>query len=82
MKELVEFVAKKLVEQPDRVEVREIEADRLELRVDRSDVGRVIGRRGRTAQAMRTLLRAMVPEGREGRDPELEITAGAESDAE
>lgn len=82
MKELVEFVAKSLVEQPDRVEVREIEADRLELRVDRADVGRVIGRRGRTAQAMRTLLRAMVAEGAEGRDPELEIAACGESDAE
>jgi predicted RNA-binding protein YlqC (UPF0109 family) len=82
MKELVEFVAKHLVEQPDRVEVREIEADRLELRVDRADVGRVIGRRGRTAQAMRTLLRAMASEDPEGRDPELEIAACAESDAE
>jgi predicted RNA-binding protein YlqC (UPF0109 family) len=82
MKELVEFVAKSLVEQPDRVEVREIEADRLELRVDRADVGRVIGRRGRTAQAMRTLLRAMAAEGTGGRDPELEIAACAESDAE
>lgn len=82
MREFVEFVAKTLVEQPDRVQVREIESDRLELRVDRSDLGRVIGRKGRTAQAMRTLLRAMVPERAEGREPELEIAAHTESDAE
>jgi predicted RNA-binding protein YlqC (UPF0109 family) len=82
MRELVEFVAKALVEQPDRVEVREMESDRLELRVDPSDVGRVIGRKGRTAQAMRTLLRAMAPEREQGREPELEIAGHAEPDAE
>jgi predicted RNA-binding protein YlqC (UPF0109 family) len=82
MRELIEFVAKTLVEQPDRVQVREMESDRLELRVDRSDVGRVIGRKGRTAQAMRTLLRAMAPARSEEREPELEIAGHPESDAE
>lgn len=58
-KELVEFIAKGIVENPDEVSVREVRGGKvtvLELRVDRKDVGRVIGKDGRVANAMRTLL--------------------------
>lgn len=59
MKELVEFIAVKLVDLPDEVEIRDFEGERttvLELRVHPEDLGKVIGRQGRTAQALRTLL--------------------------
>lgn len=61
MKELVESIAKALVDRPEAVEVRAIEGTQatvLELRTDPSDVGKVIGREGRTAKAIRTLLGA------------------------
>jgi uncharacterized protein len=51
-----------LVDKPDQVQVRAIEGERVtvfELRVHKSDLGKVIGRQGRTAQAIRTLLNAM-----------------------
>ena len=59
MKELVEFVAKKLVEHPEDVQVRVIENDEgqiIELRVHQEDMGKVIGRNGKTAKAIRSLL--------------------------
>lgn len=59
MKELIEFIAKKLVEHPEDVQVRCIETEdghQYELRVHDDDMGRVIGRDGRTAKALRTLL--------------------------
>lgn len=59
MKELIEFVARSLVDQPDQVNVREIarhDSTVLELRVAPDDLGKVIGRQGRTARAMRVLL--------------------------
>ncbi len=59
MRELVELVAKKLVDHPEDVQVRVIDGDEgqcLELRVHPDDMGRVIGRNGRTAKAIRTLL--------------------------
>ena len=61
MKELIEFVARSLVEKPEEVHVRVINRDDatlLELEVDPSDLGKVIGRQGRTARAIRTLLTA------------------------
>ena len=61
MKELVEVIAKALVDNPDRVQVRMIEGEQLtvfELRVDESDLGKVIGRQGRIAKAIRTILSA------------------------
>ena len=61
MKQLVESIAKALVDQPDRVEVKEIAGEQLtvlELRVATEDLGRVIGKQGRTARAIRTLLAA------------------------
>lgn len=61
MKELVEFVAKSLVDSPDEVKVRVRERDEatvLELSVAPADLGKVIGRQGRTARALRTILSA------------------------
>jgi uncharacterized protein len=62
MKELVEAIAKVLVDNPDAVQVRAIEGEQVtvfELRVHASDLGKVIGRQGRTAQAIRTILSAV-----------------------
>lgn len=59
MKDLVELIAKKLVEHPEDVQVRVIEGERgqsFELRVHPEDMGRIIGKNGRTAKAIRTLL--------------------------
>jgi uncharacterized protein len=59
MKELIEFVAKKLVAHPEDVQVRVIEGEdetTLELSVHDEDMGRIIGKEGRTAKALRTLL--------------------------
>jgi predicted RNA-binding protein YlqC (UPF0109 family) len=61
MKELIELIAKSLVDYPDEVKVREVEGDQttvLELRVADGDLGKVIGRQGRTARAIRTILGA------------------------
>ena len=61
MKELVERIARALVDSPDEVEVTLIEGEQttvLELRVAADDLGKVIGKRGRTARAIRTLLGA------------------------
>lgn len=61
MRDLIEFMAKALVDNPDSVEVREIEGEQssvIELRVSREDLGKVIGKQGRTARAMRTILSA------------------------
>ncbi|MCC6747676.1 MAG: KH domain-containing protein [Deltaproteobacteria bacterium] len=61
MKELIIFMAKALVDQPDRVEVNEISGEQtsvIELKVAKEDLGKVIGKQGRTARAMRTILSA------------------------
>lgn len=61
MVELVKFIARSLVEKPDAVDVREVEeADKItiELRVDPEDMGKVIGRQGRIAKAIRTVVKA------------------------
>ena len=61
MKELVEMIAKALVDNPDEVSVTVVEGEQtavLELRVSQSDLGKVIGKQGRTARAIRTLLGA------------------------
>jgi uncharacterized protein len=62
MKELVEAIAKALVDNADRVEVHAIEGEQVivfELRVHKSDLGQVIGRQGRTTKAIRTILGAV-----------------------
>ncbi len=85
MRRLVEYIAKSLVDDPEAVQVREVRNDRnvlalelnvapddfVELNVAPDDFGKVIGRQGRVAKAMRTLLRAGGT--REGRHTSLEI---------
>lgn len=61
LKELVEYTAKSLVDKPDEVQVVEVEGEQttvLELRVAKEDLGKVIGKQGRTARAIRTILSA------------------------
>ncbi|MCX8022588.1 MAG: KH domain-containing protein [Syntrophorhabdaceae bacterium] len=61
MKELIEYMAKALVDNPDQVKVSEIEGEKtsvIELNVSKDDLGKVIGKQGRTARAMRTILSA------------------------
>ena len=61
MKELVLFIARALVDKPEEVEVKEIEGEKttvLELKVAETDLGKVIGRQGRTAQAIRIIVNA------------------------
>lgn len=74
MKEFLEYVARSLVDNPDAVQVEMEEDDdevSLVLNVDQADMGRVIGRDGRIANAIRSLLRVMAT--RDGRHVELEI---------
>jgi predicted RNA-binding protein YlqC (UPF0109 family) len=74
MKELIEYIAKSIVNAPDQVTVSEengTDGIVLKLQVAADDKGRVIGRQGRVAQAMRTLLR--VTAAREGTRATLEI---------
>ncbi|MDR2825428.1 MAG: KH domain-containing protein [Deltaproteobacteria bacterium] len=61
LKDLVEFTAKSLVDSPDEVQVTEVEGEQttvIELRVAKADLGKVIGKQGRTARAIRTILSA------------------------
>jgi predicted RNA-binding protein YlqC (UPF0109 family) len=60
-KEIVEYLARRLVDEPDKVSVEEIERDDaliLQLHVAKDDVGKVIGRQGRIARALRAVVRA------------------------
>ena len=63
MKEFIEYIAKQLVDNPDKVSVEETTPDEhtieLNLKVDKSDLGKVIGKHGNTVNAMRTLLTAV-----------------------
>jgi predicted RNA-binding protein YlqC (UPF0109 family) len=61
MKELISYIAKALVDNPEQVSVTEVEGNQtsvLELKVAKEDLGKVIGKQGRTARAMRTILSA------------------------
>ncbi|MBE9535466.1 MAG: KH domain-containing protein [Proteobacteria bacterium] len=61
VKELIEIMAKALIEHPDQVQVNEIAGEHasvIELKTAKEDIGKVIGKRGRNAQAMRTILNA------------------------
>jgi hypothetical protein len=74
MKEFLEFIAKHLVDSPERVTLEHEQKDDkviFTLKVGEEDVGRVIGRKGRTAQALRTLLSAVA--AKEGKRAILEI---------
>jgi uncharacterized protein len=62
LKELIQTIAMELVDHPDQVDVKEIAGEHnslIELRVAKEDIGKVIGKEGRTAQSMRTLLTAV-----------------------
>lgn len=66
-KELIEYIARHLVDKPDKVSIKETRGASvtvLELHVDRDDMGRVIGKDGRVANALRTLLRVMAQDRR------------------
>ncbi len=75
MKEFIEFIARHLVDNPDSVEVEENVPEEkkvvFSLKVQADDVGKVIGKQGKTAQAMRTLLTAIA--AKEGKRAILEI---------
>jgi predicted RNA-binding protein YlqC (UPF0109 family) len=74
MKELIEYIAKALADDPTLVNVSEIEGESsliLELRVGPEDMGRIIGKGGRTANAMRTLVRVLA--AKQGKRVTLEI---------
>ena len=61
LKDLIEFVSKALVDVPEEVSVTEIQGEEttvVELKVNKSDLGKVIGKQGRTARALRTILNA------------------------
>ncbi len=74
LKDLIEYIAKALADRPDQVQVSEIEGEAaivLELRVAPEDMGRIIGKEGRTANAMRTLVRVLA--AKQGKRVTLEI---------
>ncbi|WP_456395724.1 KH domain-containing protein [Desulfurobacterium sp.] len=74
VKELVECIVKKLVDNPDAVNVVETEGERtviIELKVDPKDLGKVIGKQGRTAKAIRTLISSV--SAKSGKRAVLEI---------
>jgi hypothetical protein len=74
MKDFVEFIAKRLVDHPDQVSLEQEEKENsivVRLKVDQQDVGKVIGRKGRTAQSLRTLLAAVA--AKDGKRAILEI---------
>ena len=61
LKDLMVYISKALVDMPDKVEVNEISGEQttvIELKVDKTDIGKVIGKQGRTARALRTILNA------------------------
>ncbi len=74
MKDLIEFLVKALVDDPSEVSITEICGDKItlfELRVAKTDIGKVIGKRGRTAGAIRTIINAVST--KQGKRAELEI---------
>ena len=74
MKEMIEYIVKALVDNPSEVKVTEVSGEMTtiyELRVDKSDIGKVIGKRGKTAGSIRTLLNAIST--KQGKRAELAI---------
>ncbi len=74
MKELIEYIAKALVDHPDKVEIKEIAGEKTliyELRVGEGDLGKVIGKEGRTAKAIRSIITAAAM--KQGKRAQLEI---------
>jgi predicted RNA-binding protein YlqC (UPF0109 family) len=78
MKEFIEFIAKQLVDKPDKVSVEETTPDEhtieLNLKVDKNDIGKIIGKQGKNVNAMRTLLKAVG--GKEHHRATLQILGG------
>jgi len=74
LKDLVEFVAKALVDQPEKVEVAEVSGEQttvVELRVAKEDLGKVIGKQGRTVKALRAIVSAASSKIRKRADLEI-----------
>lgn len=74
MKDLIEFIVKALVDDPSAIDIKEITGEKItiyELRAAKSDIGKVIGKKGRTAGAIRTLINAV--SARQGKRAVLEI---------
>jgi uncharacterized protein len=74
MKELIEFVVKALVDDPAAIDIKEVSGEKVtiyELRSAKSDIGKIIGKRGRTASAIRTIMNAV--SARQGKRAVLEI---------
>ncbi len=74
MKELIEYIVKALVDDPGTVDIKEVAGDKItiyELRAAKGDIGKVIGKHGRTAGAIRTILNAV--SARKGKRAVLEI---------
>lgn len=74
MKDLLEYLAKAIVDHPDDVQIEVIEGERsviLQLRVNPEDIGKVIGKQGRIAQALRTLVKAAAT--KQGKNAIVEI---------
>ena len=74
MKDLIEFIVKALVDDPGAIEVEEVKGEKVttyKLRSAKSDIGKVIGKRGRTASAIRTIMTAV--SARQGKKAVLEI---------
>jgi uncharacterized protein len=74
MKQLVEYIAKALVDHPDKVEVKEIVGEKTliyEVRVGEGDLGKIIGKEGRTAKAIRSIIAAAAM--KQGKRAQLEI---------
>ena len=61
LRDLIDYISRALVDEPDSVQVNEVEGEQttvVELKVDKSDLGKVIGKQGRTARALRVILNA------------------------
>ena len=68
MKELVKYIAQRLVDNPDKVDISEREQDQaliIKLKVAKEDVGKIIGKQGRTAKAIRTILNTASAKGQQ-----------------
>ncbi len=74
MKDLIEYIVKQIVDYPEQVQVTQVDGEKttiIEVRVDKQDLGKIIGKAGRIAKAMRTIL--SVAGVKEGRKYKLEI---------
>jgi len=74
VKDLVEFIVKALVDDPDKVDITEVDGEKtttFKLKVAKEDIGKIIGKRGRTAGSIRTILNAVST--KRGKRAELEI---------